>query len=313
MSDSRSSGSPQLDVFRFVVDAEPNPSHGHEPARTPKRRPSLQAVGGGTLVAGARAARSRLAHLWSGFSVGIRQLMRVFTVPPIPKIVGAPATTGRSFPAVSVAVICAFAVAAIAVALVHESPDRRIRGQIARAGRSASSVKELSRAQRIHAQASALVRTAVDRTSTVLPPFNGYLYDLPRSPGFERSWQSMISALPAGVRASNRWLVTLETTATPNEAIETRSGQQYILAWGCDPSNCAGRFAEVAYHVSTRALVTNVCLDGSWRTLGSRSIDDRATVLAQTARERLGVREPFPLRAFDAEKAERFIALSSLE
>ena len=223
------------------------------------------------------------------------------------------ATTRRTFPAADVAAICVLALSVIAVVLVREVAHHRAAGQVVQAGRSVGSVTELTRAQQIPRAGGGGITTAVDRTSTAVPPFNGYLYDLPRSPAFARSWQSAISALPIGVRASNRWLVTLETTAAPNEAIETRSGQRYILAWGCDPSDCVGRFAEIAYHTSTRALVTNVCLDGTWRTLGSQSIDDRATVLAQTARERLGVREPFPLRARDAEKAEQFIALSSLE
>ncbi len=223
------------------------------------------------------------------------------------------ATTRRTFPAADVAAICLLVLSAIAVVLVREVPHPRAAGQVVQAGRPGGSVTELPRAQQIHAQAVTLIRTAVDRTSTVVPPFNGYLYDLPRSSAFAHSWQSAISALPIGVRTSNRWLVTLETTAAPNEAIETRSGQRYILAWGCDPSDCVARFAEIAYHTSTRAVVTNVCLDGTWRTLGSPSIDDRATVLAQTARERIGVREPFPLRALDAEKAERFIAMTSLE
>ena len=178
--------------------------------------------------------------------------------------------------------------------------------------RTPSPTVALSRALRIHMQAAMLIETVVDRTATTPPPFNGYLYDLPRSAAFARSWRSALSSLPAGVGARNPWLASLEITAAPNEAIETRSGERYILAWGCDPSDCARRSVHLAYNAATRAVAATI-YDGTWHTFGSATIDDRATLLAQIACQRLGPGKRVPLKPNDAASAERFIASTSFE
>jgi len=148
---------------------------------------------------------------------------------------------------------------------------------------------------------------AVDDPATQ-PPFSGYLYDLPRSRAFARSWSAAVATLPDSVRAANPWLVTLEATAAPNEPIQAPQGGKYVLAWGCDPRACRARSIQVAFNVRTGAVAAAAYLDGAWHAFGSGAVDDRATLLASIARARVGLAARFPLPEGGAPAVERFIA-----
>jgi hypothetical protein len=283
----------ELDVFRFVVlDDDPDVAGAPEATRsaTPAARIVVQT--GTTLLTAVRASRSSLAELASA-------IRRAVLAPTALRALGV-------FASLALVVLC------VVVALRYERARPRAAPPAAPSVRTPSPAVALSRAMKIHIQAAALIETAVDRTATASPPFNGYLYDLPRSAAFARSWRSALSSLPPGVGARNAWLASLETTAAPNEAIETRSGERYILAWGCDPSACARRSLQLAYNISTGAVAATVH-DGALHTFGSRAIDDRATLLAQIACERLGPGKRIPLGAQDAASAKHFIASTSFE
>jgi hypothetical protein len=283
----------ELDVFRFVVlDDEPDVAGAPGATRSATLAASLIVRTLATLRMGVGAARSSLAELASA-------IRRAVLAPTALRALGV-------FASLALVVLC------VVVALRYERARPRAATPAAPSGRSPNPAAAPSRATKIHIQATALIETAVDRTATASPPFNGYLYDLPRSAAFARSWRFALSNLPADVSAGNAWLVRLETTAAPNEAIETRSGERYILAWGCDPSDCARRSVQLAYNASTGAVAATL-YDGAWHTFGSTVIDDRATLLAQIACERLGPGKRIPLRANDAANAERFIASTSFE
>lgn len=298
----------ELDVFRFVVlDDEADEVRLPDATRSMTRATRLVTRTEATLRAGVQAARSSLGELGSA-------IQRIVRAPGVLRALGV-------FASLAVVMFCAVVAVRYARsqprAATPAAPAARMTPPVTTpspnvARSRARPAATLSRARRIHLQAATLIETVVDRTATASPPFNGYLYDLPRNAAFARSWRSALASLPAGVSARNAWLVSLETTAAPNEAIETRSGERYILAWGCDPSDCVRRSVQLAYNASTGAVAATV-YDGAWHTFGSTTIDDRATLLAQIACQRLGPGKRIPLGPNDAASAERFIASTSFE
>jgi hypothetical protein len=287
----------ELDVFRFVVlddeqdvAADVGLSRDNEQNATPPTRVIVRSAA--ALRTTARVARSSMADL----GVATTRVVRAPIVLRALGVVGS----------ITLVVIC------IVVAVRYERMQPRAASPATRSVMTPVPAVALSRGERVRIQAAALIETVVDRTASVAPPYNGYLYDLPRSAAFERAWRSALSTVPAGQRASNAWLASLQATAAPNEAIETRSGKRYILAWGCDPAACAGRSVVIAYDASTEAVAATL-YDGAWHTFGSAAIDDRATLLAQVACQQLGPGKRIPLGANDAAKAKQFIASASFE
>jgi curved DNA-binding protein CbpA len=159
----------------------------------------------------------------------------------------------------------------------------------------------------VRSSAQRVAANAVDETSSARPPYDGYLYDLPRNRAFAVAWHNLVATVPNSVRAANLWLVGLNATAEPNEAIATPAGGRYLIAWGCDPHDCASGSVEVAYNQRTGAICALTYVAGGWHALGSTAIDDRATLLAAVASRRLFSGAALPLRGEDAVAADRFI------
>jgi hypothetical protein len=164
------------------------------------------------------------------------------------------------------------------------------------------------RGTEVRGQAREVARTAADTTASTEAPFNGYLYDLPRNGAFKVSWSAAVSALPNSVRQANPWLVTLESTAAPNEAIETPEGARYVLATGCDPRDCTQRSLRVVFNRRTGTVAAAAYLAGTWYWFGSDAVVDRGALLATVARARLRIADRFPLPAPGAAAVERFVA-----
>jgi hypothetical protein len=138
---------------------------------------------------------------------------------------------------------------------------------------------------------------SVVRTRAVAPNRAVYLFDLANDEAFSLAYEAAVVTLPSKVRSDNPWLVTLETTSQPSDAVEVPRSGSYVLARGCAPGKCNDGFVSIAYNLATHAVAGAAYIDSRWHTFGSLDPADRAMLVLAVARNRLPFARRFTLDA----------------
>ncbi|MBD5653657.1 MAG: DnaJ domain-containing protein [Candidatus Eremiobacteraeota bacterium] len=149
---------------------------------------------------------------------------------------------------------------------------------------------------------------SVVRTRYVPPDRAVFLFDLPSDKSFALAYDVAVMSLPAADRERNPWVVTLETTSEPSDAVEVAQSDDYVLARGCAPGRCADGFVSVAYNGGTHAVAGAAYYDGKWHEFGSKALTDRAMAVLSVARNRLPLARRLALDPAERLVLRRFVS-----
>jgi hypothetical protein len=140
-----------------------------------------------------------------------------------------------------------------------------------------------------------------------VPPGQTYLFELAADKAFALAYESAVATLPEADRERHPWLVTLETTSQPSEAVEMPRSDDYVLARGCDPRTCDDGFVSIAYNAATHAVAGAAYFAERWHPFGSNALPDRAMVMLAVAGNRLPLERRFALEPAREAELHRFI------
>lgn len=140
-----------------------------------------------------------------------------------------------------------------------------------------------------------------------VPAGHTYLFELPADKAFALAYESAVATLPESERERNPWLVTLETTSQPSEAVAMSRSDDYVLARGCDPRTCDDGFVSIAYNAVTHAVAGAAYFAERWHHFGSNALPDRAMVMLAVAGNRLPLERRFALDPAREAELHRFI------